>query len=257
MSGNATPPIRTRPHHNSADLVFAASSLKRSFAYQWRIPISVASIGATVTLVALYDPMPIFPLSAHAWTWSAGTLVLAAGVVLRLWAAACLGGRKSAEVVRVGPYSLCRNPLYVGTLLIATSQCLFYESGWILLGLALPVTLYALGVVPAEEAKLRRRLGEPYERYCAEVPRWWPRFAAYKPNTVESSMRSLCYRLEFQRSLFWLCLPLIACAISAVRDGIPERERAAGLPLSESVHRERARPATLPRPSEFNSLGRL
>ena len=36
-------------------------------------------------------------------------------------------------------------------------------------------------IVLIEEPALRRRFGAPYERYCANVPRWLPRLAPYTP----------------------------------------------------------------------------
>lgn len=192
-------------------------SLKRSFAYQQRILISVLSIGACTVLAGVLDPVDPFPLIGHAGWWGAGMALLLAGIAVRLWAASCLGGRKSSEVVCVGPYSLCRNPLYLGTLLIAVSQCFFYESLWILAGLAIPVALYALGVVPAEERKLRVRLRQGYRDYCRRVSRWWPRWSGYVPNDATNITRTRCFQHEMRRSLAWLALPLLALAIALLR----------------------------------------
>jgi protein-S-isoprenylcysteine O-methyltransferase Ste14 len=44
------------------------------------------------------------------------------GATLRLWSTLYIGGRKRVVLVSDGPYSLCRNPLYVGTFLIALSN---------------------------------------------------------------------------------------------------------------------------------------
>ncbi|MCC7421654.1 MAG: isoprenylcysteine carboxylmethyltransferase family protein [Planctomycetaceae bacterium] len=192
-------------------------SLTRSVAYLQRILISVLSIGACTACSVVFDPIEFFPLSGHAATWGTGIALLLAGVAVRLWAASCLGGRKSSEVVCGGPYSLCRNPLYVGTLLIAVSQSFFYESFWILAGLAIPVALYAFGVVPAEERKLRVRLGDCYREYCRRVPRWWPRWSGYAPNDAVDVTRTRCFQHELRRSIAWLALPLAPLAIAMIR----------------------------------------
>lgn len=192
-------------------------SLKRSFAYQQRILISLLSIGACATLAVVFDPLKLSPLVDHAVPWGAGMALLLAGIAVRLWAASCLGGRKSSEVVCVGPYSLCRNPLYVGTLLIAVSQCFFYESLWILAGLAIPVVLYAFGVVPAEERKLRVRLGQTYRDYCRRIPRWWPRWSGYTSNDAVDITRTRCFQHELRRSIAWLALPLVPLAVAMTR----------------------------------------
>lgn len=191
-------------------------SLKKSFAYQWRIALSVVSLGSSVAFACWLDPLRIFPLTDHIASWGTGLLLLAAGIAVRLWAASCLGGLKSTSVVRVGPYSLCRNPLYVGTLLIAVSQPFFFESAWILAGLVLPVLIYAFGVVPAEEQKLRVRLGEPYVQYCREIPRWWPRLTHFAADRSLWGLHSECFKLELQRSVCWLCLPLIPATLTVL-----------------------------------------
>jgi protein-S-isoprenylcysteine O-methyltransferase Ste14 len=191
-------------------------SLKKSFAYQWRIAISSTSLGLSVALACWFHPLRMFPLTDHVGSWGTGLILLAAGIAVRLWAASCLGGRKSASLVRVGPYSLCRNPLYVGTLLIALSQPFFFESGWILAGLIVPLLIYAYGVVPAEEQKLRVRLGEPYIQYCREVPRWWPRFTQFTADRSLWGLHSESFKLEVQRSACWLCLPLLPAALTVL-----------------------------------------
>src|ERR1700759_4235786 len=45
--------------------------------------------------------------------------VFLAGPPFRFWATLYIGGRKPDVVVDEGPYSVCRNPLYLGSLLIA------------------------------------------------------------------------------------------------------------------------------------------
>jgi len=42
-----------------------------------------------------------------------GYLFLLAGLVIRIWCTCYIGSRKSKELIGEGPYSICRNPLYI------------------------------------------------------------------------------------------------------------------------------------------------
>jgi protein-S-isoprenylcysteine O-methyltransferase Ste14 len=142
--------------------------------------------------------------------------VLIAGGLLRLWSTLYIGGRKAARVVSEGPYSVCRNPLYVGTFLAVFSAGLFLDS--IVLCTAAVVVLagYASIVVPIEERVLRRRFGAVYDQYCASVPRLLPRPRAIRsPRRIEIDVNALAR--EFRKTSAWLLIPLFAALTNALR----------------------------------------
>jgi protein-S-isoprenylcysteine O-methyltransferase Ste14 len=53
-----------------------------------------------------------------------------AGLGFRFWATLYLGGRKGSSVIAEGPYSVCRNPLYLGSFLLAIASAFFIQS-WV------------------------------------------------------------------------------------------------------------------------------
>ena len=73
-----------------------------------------------------------------------------------------------------GIYSVIRHPRYVEVWLGLMAIALFtnYLAVYILVAVIIPLTY---GVVILEERELRERFGEEYERYCAGVPRFFPR----------------------------------------------------------------------------------
>jgi protein-S-isoprenylcysteine O-methyltransferase Ste14 len=73
-----------------------------------------------------------------------------------------------------GIYSLIRHPRYVEVWLGLLAIALFtnYLAVYILVIVFIPV-IY--GVVLLEERELRERFGQEYERYCVEVPRFFPK----------------------------------------------------------------------------------
>lgn len=102
-----------------------------------------------------------------------GILVCFAGASLRFWASGYL--RKDSRPAVGGPYAFVRNPLYLGTYLMAVGTALATRNLW----LFLVITLLFAGVyhfiILDEEEKLDRIFGEPYSRYREAVPRFFPR----------------------------------------------------------------------------------
>jgi protein-S-isoprenylcysteine O-methyltransferase Ste14 len=92
------------------------------------------------------------------------------------------GGRNkrvyAENLVTEGFYRLCRNPMYVGNLLIVAGLAVASNSlTCLLVVIALYVFVY-IAIVAAEESFLRNKFGAAYDRYAADVPRWLPRIGA-------------------------------------------------------------------------------
>jgi protein-S-isoprenylcysteine O-methyltransferase Ste14 len=89
------------------------------------------------------------------------------GLGLRAWAAGCLA--KNRQLATGGPYAYTRNPLYIGTLLVAAGLAVAARS----VGLALLFTavflLVYLPVIQNEEQHLRQIFPE-YAAYAHRVP---------------------------------------------------------------------------------------
>jgi protein-S-isoprenylcysteine O-methyltransferase Ste14 len=121
-----------------------------------------------------------------------GYLCLLAGLGIRVWSILYLGGRKSREVVSEGPYSLCRNPLYFGTVLLTIGAGLCFGNLLVLvLGLAVILPVHAV-VIWKEERHLLELFPEEYPTYMQRVPRLWPRLTNYRsPETITISVRAI------------------------------------------------------------------
>jgi protein-S-isoprenylcysteine O-methyltransferase Ste14 len=75
-------------------------------------------------------------------------------------------------LVQGGIFAHCRNPLYLGNLLIVFGLALVIHS-WAFYLIFVPFILLAYTtIVAAEEAYLRRKFGAEYDLYCRRVPRW-------------------------------------------------------------------------------------
>lgn len=83
------------------------------------------------------------------------------------------------HLVVTGVYRYVRNPMYLSIVVILIGQALLLGNGWLALYALLAVLVTEGFVHFHEEPTLRRRFGEEYERYRAEVPGWWPRRTPY------------------------------------------------------------------------------
>lgn len=105
-----------------------------------------------------------------------GVLVCFLGASLRYWASGYL--RKDSRPAVGGPYAHIRNPLYLGTYLMAVGTALSTRNLWLLGTLSVVFAAIYHFIITDEETKLREIFGAPYLRYCQLVPRFWPRLTA-------------------------------------------------------------------------------
>lgn len=102
-----------------------------------------------------------------------GFVLMLCGLGLRSWAAGVL--RKGKALTTTGPYSLCRHPLYLGTLLLLTGLLLIYPGlaiGVPTLGLVLAISWVTLR---REERRMAGKYGTAWQRYAARTGRLLPR----------------------------------------------------------------------------------
>lgn len=91
------------------------------------------------------------------------------------------------DLVTQGMFSLCRNPLYVGNILIYIAVFIMHGDPLVM---ALGITLFTFVyycIIFAEEAYLLNKFGDQYRAYCRDVPRWIPKISRFKRAT--ESMR--------------------------------------------------------------------
>jgi hypothetical protein len=135
-------------------------------------------------------------LARPSWMMLAASLVL---VLPGLWLRGYASGyvRKNAELTVTGPYEHTRNPLYMGSMLIAFGFAAAAGS-WVILGAlaALFAAIY-IPTIQAEEEFLREHFAD-FEAYARAVPRLLPRLVgARSQGTTAGSVRG-----EFSLALY-------------------------------------------------------
>ena len=110
------------------------------------------------------------------------------GLFLRAWAAGCLA--KNQQLATGGPYAYTRNPLYLGTLLVAAGLVVASRNiGLGILFIAVFLLVY-LPVIQLEEQHLRN-LFPAYAPYARQVPALWPRLTpapTKNPNRFQAAL---------------------------------------------------------------------
>ena len=108
--------------------------------------------------------------NARSLAW--GLPVAAAGLALRAWAAGHLA--KNQSLATGGPYAYVRNPLYLGTALVAAGFAVASRQALLALLFAAVFALVYLPAIQLEEEYLRKLFPE-YGAYAERVRMLWPR----------------------------------------------------------------------------------
>jgi len=106
-----------------------------------------------------------------------GLPIAVLGLALRAWAAGCLA--KNQELATGGPYAFTRNPLYLGTLVVAAGLSIAARS----IGLgALFVAVFVFVYLPViqNESEHLQHLFSDYAAYATTVPLLLPRLTPYR-----------------------------------------------------------------------------
>ncbi|HEU5351549.1 MAG TPA: isoprenylcysteine carboxylmethyltransferase family protein [Terracidiphilus sp.] len=150
-----------------------------------RIRVPLGFLAAALYLFELWRHAP----RPQAVAWS---LALALpGLWLRGYAAGYV--KKNCELTQTGPYAHTRNPLYLGSMLIAFGFALALLSWPVALLLAVGFLVVYVPVIASEERFLRAAF-PGFEDYCRRVPRLLPRLTpASAPNAAPGSFSFRLY----------------------------------------------------------------
>lgn len=166
---------------------------------RWRV-----RLGYFLAVFVLWFARPT-PLSV-----ALGAIVGAMGLSLRAYAAGYL--HKQSVLTVTGPYGYTRNPLYLGSSVLALGAGIATRS-WI--SAAILVVYFALVyamVMRREEQELFLQHGEAFKVYAAAVPLFFPRMTAAKlDGSVAGSFSFAQYKKnhEYEAAVGFLLLLLV------------------------------------------------
>jgi len=157
--------------------------------------------------VARRSRVPLGFLFAVAYIWlahptlrsvAAGSCISLIGLLIRALASGHV--KKNEQLSTSGPYAYTRNPLYFGSLIIATGFAIASRSGWVAAIAAAMFFAIYIPVIRGEEAFLRAHFSE-FEEYAGQVPRLFPRLRPYQSSATSFSWGLYWKHREYNAAL--------------------------------------------------------
>ena len=164
--------------------------------------------------LALFIPSAtILPEPYHVWLLFLGLFITVSGQAIRgatIGLAYIKRGGKNKKVyatnlVTEGIFNHCRNPLYVGNILMLVGVGILSNS-LLFVGLIVPAFLFIYqAIVLAEENFLRGKFGAEFDVYCERAHRWIPNFNGLKEtfNSMEFNWQRWLVK-ELSTQYVWL-----------------------------------------------------
>jgi protein-S-isoprenylcysteine O-methyltransferase Ste14 len=185
-----------------------------------RVPLGFATAALYVFEIWRHAPRP----AAIAWSLA----LVVPGLWLRGYASGYV--KKNRELTVTGPYAYTRNPLYLGSMLIAGGFALALLSWPVAILLAAGFAVIYIPVIASEERFLREAFAG-FDEYCRRVPRLIPRLTAAGGGAGDNGgqggfswelyLKHREYNAAIGAGLLYLCLlflgPLLRAMVAAAR----------------------------------------
>jgi protein-S-isoprenylcysteine O-methyltransferase Ste14 len=137
--------------------------------------------GLTIALAAACVVHPHLSWSVGEIEKPLSLLLVILGIGLRALASGFAGRHtRTADIegpslITGGPYAFVRNPIYSGSMVLGLGVVGLVGSWVMLIPYGVVFALFYFCIIPAEEQFLLRTFGDQYQRYCDNVPRFFPR----------------------------------------------------------------------------------
>ncbi len=139
----------------------------------------------------------------------AGIVLILLCMLGRAWCTLYIGGRKNGMLVTEGPYSICRNPLYVFSIIGAVGAGAQFGSVTSALIAGLVTYVVFLRTALREEASLVDAFGERYRAYSARVPRFFPKLSLWtSPDAIVVQPRKMLLTIA-DAAVFFIAVPVV------------------------------------------------
>jgi len=161
---------------------------KANFWIRWRVPV-----GYPVGIAAFWFARPQMK-----WLLC-GAGIAICGLLVRGYAAGHL--RKHKQLATSGPYAFTRNPLYLGSVLLAAGFSAASHSWISPLLLAAYFAIFYPMVIRREQGELERQYGAAFVEYMSKVPAFWPRLSPATASTARFSWSLYRQNREYEAAI--------------------------------------------------------
>lgn len=168
------------------------------FAESHRVKISIL---IAVVIIIISEP--------NKWSILGGFILSIMGNLLRIWASGHI--KKEREIAKSGPYSLTRNPLYLGNFIIGVGFCL---ASWQIISIPIFLLYFLFFYIPImkiEERRMTELFKDAYIEYQRRVPAFFPRlknFERKKGFSFKNSLENKEWRAILSTFLFYIAILL-------------------------------------------------
>lgn len=150
-----------------------------------RLRRSLSWAAALVFLaIVLFSKVPPPTAAYYKFLKILGYALMIGAALGRIWCNIYITGRKDKELCTDGPYSLCRNPLYLFSFIGVAGVMCAIQSIPLLLASILLFWVYYYFVITSEEKRLLDLFGETFRSYASATGRLLPRFGNYRSGKV-------------------------------------------------------------------------
>lgn len=160
-------------------------------------------IGILIAVIIIIISKP------NKWSILGGFTLSIIGNLLRFWASGYI--KKEREIAKSGPYSLTRNPLYLGNLIIGMGFCL---ASWQIISILVFLLYFFLFYIPlikGEEKRMTELFKNTYLEYRKSVPVFFPRLKRFEKTegfSFKNSLENKEWRAILSNLLFYLTILL-------------------------------------------------
>lgn len=156
-------PLETQPVYQKIQKVLARNRI--------RLSLLIFAIFITRDIINKVRPHDIYDFQD---IWGpAGMFLVLAGAGLRSWAAGII--HKSESLATVGPYSLTRHPLYIGSLLMAIGFCTIIGDVVNFVVIFAITVIFYIPKIHREETRLADTFGEEWTHYTRRTSIFYPK----------------------------------------------------------------------------------
>jgi len=141
---------------------------------------------------------------------AAGMALALLGEGIRIWASGHI--EKTERLATGGPYAYTRNPLYVGSALLALGVAVASASAFVMLAVAAYFAALYPAVIREESAFLAGRFPDAYAAWARDVPAFVPRLRPAGPRASTFDWGRVRTNREWRTAA---ALPVVAAVLAA------------------------------------------